>query len=403
MSKSIVIFCTVDTKAEQIRFLRDQIIIRGYKPIVFDLSMGNVEEQFADITSDELLLSIGVKPKTLRDSKDRSKINEIMAQAAKNRLRALVNKEEIGCFAAMGGVTMASLASQIMQELPFGVPKAILVTAAMPSYIGKWFDAMDVLIFQGIIEFSGMNHMIKNVLDRFAGAVCGMCGASKFEFSSLPYPSIAITELGFSQKCAHNVQRLLREKGFHVYSFHAQGISDRTMERLLKDGCFHGIIDIAIAGLIEELFGGTRAAGMERLDYLSFRSMPTVLAPAALNITNVKQGHIKNLKGKPILKVDSLRSYVRYSKNQLKVASRLYAEKLNKAISPVVFLFPTQGLSSLDSKDSLLFNPEEDKIFLNELRKKLKNRNVFIKEIDCNLDDPQFSQALVDALLSLQN
>lgn len=402
MSKSIVLFCTVDTKAEQILFLKKRIVSKGCRPIIFDLSMGEIENQFADITSNELLLSSGVDPKLVRNSKDRGKISEIMVQSAKNRLKTLIDKEEIGCFAAMGGVSMASMASQLMQEIPFGIPKAILITAAMPSYISKWFDAMDILIFQGIIEFSGMNEIIKNVLDRFAGAVCGMCEVQRFDFSSLPYPSVAITELGFSQKCAHNVQRLLREKGFHVYSFHAQGISDRTMEKLLKQGCFHGVIDIATAGLIEELFGGTRAAGMERLDYLSHRSMPVVLAPAALNITNIKHGAIKNKKQKPVLKVDSLRAYVRYSKGQLKNASKLYAEKLNSAKSSVVFLFPTKGLSSLDSKGSILFNPEEDKIFINEIRKRLKNPNVLIKEIDCNLEDSQFAEALIQEFFMLQ-
>jgi hypothetical protein len=29
----------------------------------------------------------------------------------------------------------------------------------------------------------------------------------------LPYPSIALTELGFSDQCAKNVERLLVEKG----------------------------------------------------------------------------------------------------------------------------------------------------------------------------------------------
>ena len=39
-SKNIVVLGTLDTKGEQIGFLKDHIVQEGHKAIVFDLSMG---------------------------------------------------------------------------------------------------------------------------------------------------------------------------------------------------------------------------------------------------------------------------------------------------------------------------------------------------------------------------
>lgn len=401
MDKEILILGTVDTKGELLKLLRQKIFEMGCKPLLMDLSMGYVREQFADITSDELLFGIGEDAANIRSSRDRGKITDIMVKAAQKKTSEILSHRDIRCIASMGGVSMAFMASRIMREVPFGVPKAMLVTAAMPAYISEWFGAMDIGIFQSIVDFSGDNEMVRNAIYRFSCAICGMALAPKFTFSSLPYPSVAITELGFSPNCARIVEEMLREKGFHVYSFHAQGISDRTMDKLLREGYFDGIIDIVTAGLIEEIFKGTRAAGMERLGYLSKRDIPKVLAPAALNITNCEKIEKKRYKGKKILKVDGLRSYVRYSVSELKEAAKVYADKLNTAKPPTVFFFPKKGLSSLDKEGSLLHVPEEDMLFLRELKRWLHNSEVEIIEMDCNLEDDEFAISMVNKFYEL--
>jgi uncharacterized protein (UPF0261 family) len=82
------------------------------------------------------------------------------------------------------------------------------------------------------------------------------------------------------------------------------------------------------------------------------------------------------------------------------MVARLYSEKLNKATGPVKVLFPTRGWSSIDKEGTVLHNPEEDRIFLDVLKKLLKVR-IDIEEVDCNLEEPDFALKLVESFDSI--
>jgi uncharacterized protein (UPF0261 family) len=223
--------------------------------------------------------------------------------------------------------------------------------------------------------------------------------------SSLLEKSVAITQLGWSDNCARLVKRLMEERGYRVYPFHAQGVGDRAMDDLIAKGFFDGVIDIASAGVIEEIFRGTRAGGPKRLEAAGERGLPQVIAPGSINITNAsltRRLSEKYTSREKKLKQDEARVETRYNREELITAARVYAEKLNKAKGPVKFLFPTRGWSSLDREGSVLHAPEEDKVFVEELRRNLKPE-IEIKELDCHLEDAEFALALVEAFIQMEN
>jgi uncharacterized protein (UPF0261 family) len=98
------------------------------------------------------------------------------------------------------------------------------------------------------------------------------------------------------------------------------------------------------------------------------------------------------------IKIDEFRIITRYNTEELSTAAKVYAEKLNKAKGPVSFLFPLRGWGSLDREGNPLYAPEEDLVFVQELRKHI-NEKVEIKEVDCNLNDEEFAHALVETFL----
>jgi len=262
---------------------------------------------------------------------------------------------------------------------------------------------MDMTIMQGVVDFAGLNELAMSVLTRAAGAMCGMLKDSGEAISSLLEKSVAITQLGWSDNCARLVKQHLEERGYRVYPFHAQGIGDRAMEDLIVQGFFDGVIDIAPAGVIEELFHGTRAAGPKRLEAAGERGLPQVIAPCGINITNAsltRRQADKYVSREKKLKQDEARIETRYNQEELVTAAKVYAEKLNKAKGPVRFLFPTRGWSSLDREGSVLHAPEEDRVFVEELRRNLKPGEG-IEELDCHLEDPEFALALVEAFVSM--
>jgi len=63
------------------------------------------------------------------------------------------------------------------------------------------------------------------------------------------------------------------------------------------------------------------------------------------------------------------------------------------ATGPVRFLVPLRGWSNVDKPGSVLYHPEEDRVFFEELRACLTAK-VPIEEVDCDLEDYDFACAL---------
>jgi uncharacterized protein (UPF0261 family) len=403
MRKKIVIIGSLDTKGEQLGFLKEKIESRGHKALLMDVSMGGRGSLQADITAEEIARLGGKDIRDIIHSRDRFEITNTMSRGAQQKALELLSRRELDGVVSLGGATIALLGSQVMSRLPFGVPKVIAVPAAQYVYIGKWFGANDSIVMQLIMEIAGMNDLIRNAISQVAGAISGMVEeALDYASLKLPYPSIAITEIGFSDQCAKNVEQLLLEKGYHSYWFHAQGISDQAMDRLISQGYFDGVIEIVPAGLMEEQFKGNRPAGMARLDAAGERGVPQVWAPCCLNLTGAgptRNNRDKYVASGRVLKIDEMRAMARFPVDELIIGARLYAEKINKAKGPIKLVVPLRGWSSLDREGTVLYNPEEDRIFIEELKKHLKVP-LPIEEVDCNLEDFDTAVALVNALVT---
>jgi uncharacterized protein (UPF0261 family) len=401
MKKKIVIIGTVDTKGDQLRFLKERIESRGHEAILMDISMGGDPSYQADITSEEIAGLAGKDIEAIRASRDRLTITNAMSAGAQQKALDLLSRGELDGIVSLGGSTIALIASQVMSKLPFGIPKVIAVPAAQTVYVARWFEATDLIVMQLIMEIAGMNDLIKNAISQVAGAISGMVEeAYDHKSLELPYPSVAMTELGFSDQCAKHVEQLLEEKGYHVYPFHAQGISDRAMDRLISQGFFDGVIEIVPAGLIEERFKGNRPAGMARLDAAGERGIPQVWAPCCFNITGAgptRFNREKYLATGKVLEIDEMRAMARFPVDEMKIGAKLYADKINKAKGPIKLVVPLRGWSSLDREGSVLYDPDEDQIFMDELKKNL-GVLIDIEEVDCNLEDLPTAQALVNSL-----
>ena len=401
MGKSIVIIGTANTKGEQLRFLKERIESRGHRGILMDISMGGAPAFEADITPEEIAHLAGKDIAKIRGSKDRLSITHTMSDGALQKSMDLLSRGELDGIVSLGGSTIALIGSQVMSKLPFGIPKVIGVPAAQTVYVGRWFGATDLVVMQLIMEIAGVNDLIKNAICQVAGAISGMVEEA-FDHKSLklPYPSVAITELGFSDQCAKYVEQLLTDKGYHVFPFHAQGISDRAMDRLISQGFFDGVIEIVPAGLIEEKFRGNRPAGMTRLDAAGERGIPQVWAPCCLNITGAgptRTNREKYLATGKVLEIDEMRAMARFPVDEMIIGAKLYAEKINKTKGPIKLVNPLRGWSSLEREGSPLLDPEEDRIFIEELKKNL-TVPLEIEEVDCNLEDLDTAKVLVESL-----
>ena len=79
---------------------------------------------------------------------------------------------------------------------------------------------------------------------------------------------------------------------------------------------------------------------------------------------------------------------------------RTMAERLSKAKGPVEILIPTRGWSIYGSKGGPLYDPVGNAGLIKALKNSL-NPGVTLREIDANINDPQFSDECVNTLIQL--
>lgn len=401
--KTIVIVGTLDTKSEQILYTKQQIENLGKRVLIVDTSTRGTPSQDADISCHEVARAAGTSVEGIRNMKDRGGITPLIVAGATRIAQELLTRGRLDGILALGGASAATLGSAVMKTLPFGVPKLILSSAAgMPAYAGRWFGTGDIMMMNTIVDIVGLNRLVKNVLDRAAGAISGMAdknlGAQLADMlGSSGKPLVAMTEDGSSEKCASYVRDSLEKKGYDVVNFHAQGISDRAMEDLIEQGFFDAVVDICVVGVSDELFEGNRPGGPKRLEAAGKRGIPLVLTPCGLNQTGA--GPTRKNSGKyssrpRILKLDELRWGTRLNEEELILTAKTIAEKLNKATGPVTFIVPKRGFSGFDPPGGILYAPEEDMVFATELKRLLKPE-IEVTEVDANLEEPAFGEAVV--------
>jgi uncharacterized protein (UPF0261 family) len=93
---------------------------------------------------------------------------------------------------------------------------------------------------------------------------------------------------------------------------------------------------------------------------------------------------------------DAARTFMRLSEDEMKRVADVMAEKLNRALGPVKVIVPLGGWSSLDRRGTDFYDAELDRAFVDELKKRLK-REIEVRDVDADLETPEFAQAIVDA------
>jgi len=193
------------------------------------------------------------------------------------------------------------------------------------------------------------------------------------------------------------VRQALEEKGYEAIRFHASGAPEVAMEELVDQGLFAAVIDLVPSSITHAMFGGTRIAGPERLEVAGRKGIPQVVAPGGVNhFARTMDAMTPELKARKHYAMDERRVTIRLNAEEMVRIAPVYADKLNKATGPTKFLVPLRGWTSVDREGAPLYEPETDMVFVSELRKRLKPE-IEIREIDANIEDPAFAQAVIAA------
>jgi len=403
MGKVIVILVMAEEKWQEADFLRQEIEARGYGAVLLDMGLIGEPQGRCDITRGEVLLSSGRSPEEVALISDRGKRMPIMVDGAKEKVKQLYSSGKLDGIISVGGTTGTQMGTSIMKSLPFGVPKfAVSSTASLPAFASRYIGTADIALMHSVVEIAGLNNLMRNVLSRAAGAICGMAEGSIKVPISLPgkgeKPFVAMTHFGPCEECAVNVRNQLEQRGCQVIGFSAGGIGDRAMEEIIgRQNIFGAVIDLAPGGVGEEILGFNRAAGPTRLEAAGKRGIPQIIAPCGVNLGSpLKKNYKPGYEMRKKYDYDALRTFIRLSEEELVRVADTMAEKLNQAKGPVKVLIPLGGWSSLDRRGTDFYDGKLDRAFVDELKKKLK-KDIEIREVDTDLDTPEFAQAIVGA------
>ncbi|MBP8625274.1 MAG: Tm-1-like ATP-binding domain-containing protein [Syntrophorhabdaceae bacterium] len=399
MKKHLLIIATMDTKGKEAEFVKGCAIEQGVDPLLMDI--GTLTEPLIrpDITNYEVARAGGYDLKAIRDKRDRLLAVKAMEEGGADIADRLFNEKKIDGVLGMGGGTGTAIASFIMRRLPFGFPKLVLSTVASRD-IREYIRTKDIVMFHSVADLLGFNDFIRKILRQAAWAICGMIReGNEIRYSK---PMIAVTAYGVSSTCAINAEPILEKKGYEMIGFHANGIGGMAMEEMIAQGLIAGVLDFTPHEIADDMLGGyCKGIGPERFETAGKMGIPLVFAPGGLDnaVFSPFYPMPDNLKGRRI-HIHDIRFCVRMESDEMISFAYIIGERLNRYHSPVWILIPLRGWSEADREGMELYDPIVDKIFVNELRKILRD-DIPIEEIDCHISDPAFAERAVDILDSM--
>ncbi|NMB35803.1 MAG: UPF0261 family protein [Firmicutes bacterium] len=405
MNKTIVIVSTLDTKAEETKYLREQIEKLGCNVLIIDVGTGGQPAMPSDVTREEVLAAADPDISFKDLEGDRPRLSQLMVAGGGKKARELYELNRLDGIVGIGGATSSLMATGVMSALPFGVPKLMVSSvAAARGLATRYFGTSDISIMHSVIDFTTLSDLMNDVLDRAAGSIVGMAmmereyvATAGDEAGKQVKPRVAMTLLSFCEKCATHLWEQMEKEGYQVIGYSAAG-ADKAMEEMIeKEGIFSAVIDLAPGAVGEELFGGTRAAGPHRMEAAGNAGIPQVIAPCIVNLmTPPKTKYKPEYYERKRYDLDKYRSYIRLSTEELVTVAKEFAKKLNQAKGPVKVVIPTKGWSGIDGEGTVLYDPEEDRIFVKELRKQLRD-DIEVKEVEANMEDPLFAEEVLKA------
>lgn len=401
MSRTILILATLDTKGEEVQFLKERIEKEGVETLVLDAGTLGEPPFTPEITSQQVAELGGSNLQELRAFKDEGKAMAVMSRGAALAVQELYRQGTLDGIIGLGGSMGTSLGTYVMRSLPFGVPKLIVSTMASRD-ISPWIGHKDIVVFPSVTDLSGLNRMTRKTLANAAGAIVGMVQAD-IGPEDATRPLIGIGTLGATEECAKHARPILERMGYEIAVFHTVGSGGKALEELIQQGLTSAVLEISIQELIGHMCNSPYDAGPDRFENAGRMGIPQVILPGNADFIawSPPSALPARYKNRHIHMHNPAICLVRTNPEEMEAIAGALAEKLNKGQGPAAVVIPTGGFSAYGKEGMFFHEPETDKAFGEALRKAL-NSTVEVIEVDCNINDPTCAEAMLAAFDSLQ-
>jgi len=213
---------------------------------------------------------------------------------------------------------------------------------------------------------------------------------------------IAATMPGLTTPCVEAARRLIQNAGYEVLLFDPTGSGGQRMESVIRAGNTSGVLDLTTTELANELVGGTLSAGRDRLTAAAIKGVPQVISLGALDKVTfgTRDTLPEKFRGRRYYQESPGVTLLRTTPEENDKLGKEIAEKASAARGPTAILIPLKGISTLDALGQAFWWPEADAALFQSLRNWM-SPHVELIELDLHINDPAFTEAAADKLLSM--
>ena len=390
---AVYVVGTVDTKGEELRYVRDLVAATGLETVLVDVGTRSTGTG-ADVGPAELgehhpdgVGALG--------SEDRGEAVAAMAVALERYVVA--HADDVAGIIGLGGSGGTALVTPAMRALPVGVPKVMVSTVASGD-VAPYVGPSDVTMTYSVTDVAGLNRISRVILGNAAHAVAGMV-AHPVDPGEESVPPVGLTMFGVTTPLVEQLAEGLRDR-WEPLVFHATGTGGQSLEKLVEGGMVGAVLDSTTTEVADHVVGGVMSAGPGRLDVLATRPVPWVGSVGACDMVNfAARATVPETHADRLLHVHNANvTLMRTTPEENREIGAFIAAKLNAATGPVRLLLPTRGVSMLDAEGQAFWDPEADEALFTTLEEQVEQTSDRqVRRVDAHVNDAEFARALLDA------
>ena len=405
MTQTIAIVACLDTKGQEVAFMKSELEQLGGKALVMDVGVLGDPTTAFDISKEEVVTKGGGKLQNLLKNPSREVANSYMQKGSLAILSQLLREGKIHGVISLGGTQGTSLASAIFQSLPYGFPKLILSTVASGD-VAPFIGIKDITMMFSVSDILGLNVFSERILSNAILAVWGMAHSQQNIQKSKAKGVIGLSNLGVLTKGAMHAISLFEKAGYEVITFHAIGAGGEAMEEMMREGIITGVFEYALGEISDAEFKCLRAGKDSRLTVAGELNIPQVICPGGSEHLGILVSEANKIPDgyenhqitwhTPFVFVPRLNQA-----EQDRVAQNI-SRRLEKIKDPskALFLMPRKGVSSYSVQGGELYNQSLTDGYWESLQKHLPSK--LPKEaLDYAAEEPQFVEYAVEKLIQL--
>ena len=395
----VLVAGTLDTKQQELHFIRDTIRANGLAVRMVDLSTSG-RHSGAEIPAHQIA---AYHPRGASGvfTGDRGSSVAGMTVAFERWAR---RQSGIAGIIGAGGSGGTAMVTPAMRALPVGVPKVMISTVASGD-VGQYVGPADITMMYSVADVQGLNSITRAVLRNGANALAGMVRGRRDAAGedTAVLPAIGLTMFGVTTPCVQQVSAVLKDR-FDCLVFHATGTGGQAMEKLVDSGMLRGVIDISTTEVCDMLVGGKFPATEDRLGAIIRTRLPYVGSCGALDMVNFGAPETvpEQFRNRNLYHHNPQITLMRTTVEENAQIGRWIAERLNQMEGPVRFLIPEGGVSALDAPGQPFHDTAANTALFSALENTvLQTSNRQLIRVPHHINDPAFSERLVRAFNEL--